>query len=142
MPIEAGEVAWNESITADFRAHAGQITQGRLAGANLLLMTSIGAKSGLPRTTPVGYRRDGERYVIVGSNSGRAEHPAWLANILANPIVTLEVGQETLRARARVTEGAERRRLLDAYIAAIPIFGDYERKAARELPVLVLERIG
>ena len=105
-------------------------------------MTSIGAKSGLPRTTPVGYRRDGERYVIVGSNSGRAEHPAWLANILANPIVSLEVGQETLRARARVTKGAERRRLLDAYIAAIPIFGDYERKAARELPVVVLERIG
>jgi deazaflavin-dependent oxidoreductase (nitroreductase family) len=135
------ETAWNDALVADFRAHDGQITQGRLAGAMMLIMTSTGAKTGLPRTVPLGYHRDGESYVLVGSNSGRDEQPEWLANLRKNPIVTIEVGTETFQARARVTGGSERRRLLDARIAAVPIFGDYERKAKRELPVIVLERI-
>jgi deazaflavin-dependent oxidoreductase (nitroreductase family) len=135
------ETAWNDALVADFRAHGGQITQGRLAGALMLIMTSTGAKTGLPRTVPLGYHRDGESYVLVGSNSGRDEQPEWLANLRKNPIVTVEVGTETFQARATVTGGSERRRLLDARIAAIPMFGDYERKAKRELPVIVLERI-
>ena len=135
------ETAWNDALIADFRAHDGQISQGRLAGAAMLVMTSTGAKTGLPRTVPLGYHRDGESYVLVGSNSGRDEQPEWLANLRKNPIVTVEVGTETFQARARVTGGSERRRLLDARIAAVPIFGDYERKAKRELPVIVLERI-
>ena len=137
MAKTPGETAWNDAIIADFRAHEGRITQGRLAGAVMLIMTSTGARTGLPRTVPLGYHRDGERYVLVGSNSGRDEQPEWLAN----PIVTVEVGTETFQARATVTGGSERRRLLDARIAAVPIFGDYERKANRELPVIVLERI-
>jgi deazaflavin-dependent oxidoreductase (nitroreductase family) len=135
------ETAGNDALVADFRAHGGQITQGRLAGAAMLLMTSIGAKTGLPRMCPLGYDRDGESYVVVGSNSGRDEQPEWLANITKDPIVTVEVGTEKFQARSRATEGSERRRLLDARIAAIPIFGDYERKAKRELPVIVLKRI-
>jgi len=135
------ETAGNDALVADFRAHDGQITQGRLAGAAMLIMTSTGAKTGLQRTVPLGYHRDGESYVLVGSNFGRHEQPAWLANLTKNPIVTVEVGTETFQARATVTGGSERRRLLDARIAAIPIFGDYERKAERELPVIILERI-
>ena len=107
----------------------------------MLIMTSTGAKTRLQRTVPLGYHRDGESYVLVGSNFGRHEQPAWLANLTKNPIVTVEVGTETFQARATVTGGSERRRLLDARIAAIPIFGDYERKAERELPVIILERI-
>ena len=98
------ETSWNDQIVADFHEHAGQITQGRLAGANLLLMTSIGARSGEPRTTPLGYTRDGDRYVVVGSNSGLPQQPAWLANIRANPVVTVEVGVETFPARATITD--------------------------------------
>ena len=135
------ETAGNDALVADFRAHDGQITQGRLAGAAMLIMTSTGAKTGLPRTVPLGYHRDGEGYVLVGSNFGRHEQPEWLANLTKNPIVTVEVGTETFQARATVTGGSERRRLLDARIAAVPIFGDYERKAKRELPVIILERI-
>ena len=141
MAKTPGETAWNDAIIADFRAHEGRITQGRLAGAVMLIMTSTGARTGLPRTVPLGYHRDGERYVLVGSNSGRDEQPEWLANLTKNPVVTVEVGTETFQARATVTGGSERRRLLDARIAAVPIFGDYERKANRELPVIVLERI-
>jgi deazaflavin-dependent oxidoreductase (nitroreductase family) len=141
MAKTPGETAWNDAIIADFRAHEGRITQGRLAGTVMLIMTSTGARTGLPRTVPLGYHRDGERYVLVGSNSGRDEQPEWLANLTKNPVVTVEVGTETFQARATVTGGSERRRLLDARIAAVPIFGDYERKANRELPVIVLERI-
>jgi deazaflavin-dependent oxidoreductase (nitroreductase family) len=141
MAKTPGETTWNDAVVADFRAHDGRITQGRLAGATMLIMTSTGAKTGLPRTVPLGYHRDGESYILVGSNNGRDEQPEWLANLRKNPIVTVEVGTETFQARATVTGGSERRRLLDARIAAVPIFGDYERKAKRELPVIVLERI-
>ena len=141
MPIDERELGWNAGTIADFRAHEGQITTGPLAGSNLLLLTSIGVKSGEPRTAPLGYTRDGARYVVVGSNSGRDNHAEWLTNISADPLVTVEVGTVTFQARAQVTEGAERRRLLDAHIAAIPIFGRYESMTDRELPVVVLDRL-
>jgi deazaflavin-dependent oxidoreductase (nitroreductase family) len=132
---------WNKAIFEDFHAHGGQITLGRLAGSSLLLMTSTGAKTGLPRTVPLGYHREGESYVVVGSNQGRDTQPAWLANIARNPVVGVEVGTEKFQARARITEGAERRRLLDARIAAVPQFGKYESVTKRELPVVLLDRI-
>ncbi len=77
MPIDARETTWNLSTIEDFRAHGGVITVGPLAGANLLLMTSTGAQSGRPNVAPLGYTRDGERYVVVGSNSGRSHDPDW-----------------------------------------------------------------
>jgi deazaflavin-dependent oxidoreductase (nitroreductase family) len=141
MPRKPDEIAWDEAILADFHEHAGQITRGRLAGANLLLMTSIGAKSGEPRLSPLGYTRDGDRYVVVGSNSGLPRQPAWLANIRANPIVSVEVGIDTFKARATITAGAERARLWAAHVAEIPHFATYERMVDRELPVVALERL-
>jgi deazaflavin-dependent oxidoreductase (nitroreductase family) len=132
---------WNETVIADFRANGGQITLGRLAGASMMLMTTTGAKTGEPRTAPVGYYREGDSYIVVGSNAGRDEQPAWLANIRKNPLVTVEVGTDKFQARARITEGAERRRLLDDRIAAVPMFGEYEKKTGRELPVLALDRV-
>lgn len=141
MPIPESEHSWNAGTIADFRAHEGRITAGPLAGSNLLLLTSTGTRSGKPRTAPLGYTRDGERYIVVGSNSGRDEQAEWVANITADPIVTVEVGTETFQARAEQTRDAERRRLLDAHIAAIPIFGRYETMTDRELPVVALERL-
>ena len=131
----------NESILADFRAHAGQITEGRLKGASLLLLTTTGAKTGKPRPAFLGYHLDGGRYIVVGSNFGREDHPAWLENVRKNPIVTVEVGTETFQARATITKGAERRRLLDDRIAAVPQFGVYEKMTKRDLQVIALQRI-
>jgi len=135
------DAAWNEQIEADFHEHAGQITQGRLAGANLLLMSSIGAVSGEPRTAPLGYSRDGDRYVVVGSNSGKPEQPGWLANIRANPVVRVEVGVETFQALATITTGAERQRLWASHVAALPHFANYEQMTERELQVVTLARV-
>jgi len=77
---------------------------------------------------------------VVGSNSGAPTNSAWLYKVRANPIVTVETGSETFRARATATTGAERRRLWDHHVAEIPAFADYERMAEREIPVVVLER--
>jgi deazaflavin-dependent oxidoreductase (nitroreductase family) len=140
MPIPDSEVTWNENHVADFRAHGGQVTEGPLKGSNLLLMTSIGAKSGEPRVTPLGYTRDGERWVVVGSNSGFDHDPAWVANIRSTPIVTIEVGTERFAARATITTGAERERLWASHTAAIPAFGRYEQMTARQIPVVTFER--
>ena len=142
MPIGPEEAAWNASTIADLRDHAGQITSGRLAGSKLLLLTTIGAKTGTSRTTPLGYTRDDDRYVVVGSNSGGPTDPEWVRNVKVNPMVTVEVGGTTFEARATVEDGPERRRLLDGHIAAIPIFARYESMAGRTLPVVALERVG
>lgn len=141
MPLSAGEAVWNQNHIDDFRAHGGAITQGPLAGANVLLLTTTGAKSGEPRISPLGFTRDGERWIVVGSNSGQPRHPAWLGNVRANPSVTVEVGTETFPALATITTGAERLRLWDAFKAAIPAFAKYEEMAGREIPVITLERV-
>jgi deazaflavin-dependent oxidoreductase (nitroreductase family) len=141
MPIPPKEVAWNASTIADFREHGGRITTGPLAGSNLLLLTTQGATSRQSQTTPVGYTRDGPRYVMVGSNSGGPNDPAWVANIRLDPVVIVEVGDERFTGRATVQEGVERHRLLDGHIAAIPIFARYETMTDRPLPVVTIERL-
>ena len=141
MPEDPNEVSWNDRIIADIREHGGRATTPPFQNSNLLILTSTGATSGRPRSTPLGYTRDGDRYVVVGSNSGGPVNPVWLSNIRTAPEVTVEAAGETFRARATITTGAERRRLLDAHQTAIPIFKRYEDMTERELPVVVLERI-
>jgi len=138
MPIDTKERAWNVSLAAELRANEGKVTRGPLAGSDLLLLTTMGAKSGEPRISPLGYSRDGDRYVVVGSNSGRDWSPAWVANIMANPEVSVEIGAASFKARATIESGAERRRLLDNHIAKIPIFARYETMTDRPLPVVTL----
>jgi deazaflavin-dependent oxidoreductase (nitroreductase family) len=141
MPIQSSEVAWNDATIGDFREHDGRITKGPLAGARILLLTTVGAKSGETRMSPLGYTRDGERYVVVGSNSGLPQTPGWVHNVAVTPIVTVEVGSEAFQARATITEGSERVRLWKSHVAAIPIFARYEEMTERELRVVALERV-
>lgn len=131
-----------EALIADFRANGGQVTSGPFAGRPVLLLTTTGAQSGEPRLAPLVYSRDGDHYVIVASKGGAPTHPAWYHNLVAHPVVTVEVGGEAFEARARVTEGAERHRLFAQRIATSPNFADYQRRTARVIPVVVLERIG
>jgi len=142
MPTKEETLAWNEAAIADHRANAGVQTQGPLAGASLLLLTTTGAKSGEKRTQPLGFIQEGDVYVVVGSNWGQETHPAWVANIRKDPNVTAEVGTETFAAIAEVTTGDERRRLFDAVIAAMPPFAEYEKTVkTREIPVVKLTRV-
>src|SRR4051794_24826927 len=98
MPTKEETIAWNQMVIADHRANAGVQTQGPLAGAKLLLLTTIGARSGESRTQPLAFVQDADSYIIVGSNSGQETDPAWLTNIAKTPTVSGEVGTETFQA--------------------------------------------
>jgi deazaflavin-dependent oxidoreductase (nitroreductase family) len=130
-----------QSLIAEFRANGGQITSGPFAGRTVLLLTTIGVKSGQERLAPVVYTRDGDRIVIVASKGGAPTHPSWYLNLVANPVVTLEVGAEKFQARATVAEGAERDRLYAAHAASYPGFLEYQEKTSRVIPVVTLERL-
>ncbi len=136
----AGESDYNTRVVAEFRANNG-VVGGPFEGRPMLVLTSTGAKSGLPRVHPLVYSRAGDDYVVIASKGGAPTNPDWYFNLLANPVATIEVGTERFQARARLTEGAERRRLYDAQSALMPFFAEYEAKATREIPLFVLERV-
>ncbi|WP_063038946.1 nitroreductase family deazaflavin-dependent oxidoreductase [Nocardia pseudovaccinii] len=130
---------WNQNIIAEFRANAGKVG-GPFEGKDLLLLTTTGAKTGLPRTNPAAYIRDGNRLVIIASKAGAPDNPDWYHNLRANPKVTLEIGTETIEATATpITGGPERDRLYAAMVAVMPGFAEYETKTDRVIPVVALE---
>ena len=133
---------FNDALIEDFRAHGGQPSSGPFVGRPVLLLTTTGARSGQPRTAPLVYSRDGDRYVVVASKGGAPTDPAWYRNLVANPTVTVEVGTETFQARASaLAGGAERDRLYAQHAAPMPAFLEYQRKTERVIPVVLLERI-
>jgi deazaflavin-dependent oxidoreductase (nitroreductase family) len=130
----------NEPIIRAFRANNGRLDgQGR--GRSLLLLTTTGARSGQPRVAPLAFTRSGEHYVVIASKGGSPSHPDWYHNLVSNPTVTVEVGGETFRARARVAEGDEHDTLFEAQAREMPNFSDYQQKTSRKIPVIVLERL-
>lgn len=131
--------SFNEQVIEEFRSNGG-VVGGRFEGRPMMLLTTTGAKSGQPRTHPLVYTTDGDRLVVIASKGGADDNPAWYHNLRANPVVTVEVGNETYQARAMVPQGEERRRLFDQQAAIMPFFAEYERKTSRVIPVVVLER--
>jgi len=129
---------YNEMLIAQFRANAGELT-GQLAGLPVLLLTTVGAKTGLPRTTPMVYLQDGDRYIVAASKAGAPTHPAWYHNLMATPAASVEVGSESFSVAATVAEGADRKRLLAAFIEHFPIFGEHQNRTDRPIPLVVLE---
>jgi deazaflavin-dependent oxidoreductase (nitroreductase family) len=132
------EPSWNQRIIEEFRASGGK--KAGPFGEGLMLITHRGAKSGQERTTPVVYSRDGDRYVIVASKAGAPENPSWYYNLLAHPIVTVEVGSEKFQARVTEVKGPQRAALYAAHAKRYPNFNEYQQKTTRTIPVLELER--
>jgi deazaflavin-dependent oxidoreductase (nitroreductase family) len=130
---------FNKGVIDEFRANGGRVG-GPFEGAPLLLLTSIGAKSGAPSTTPLMYLPDGERLVIFASKAGAPTNPAWYHNLLANPSATVEVGSDTFDVDVSVATGDERERLFSQQSELMPQFADYAQKTTRQIPVIVLER--
>ncbi len=128
---------YNQIVIETFRKNGGKV-QG---GMNLLLLTTTGAKSGQPRIAPLAYSTDGDRYVVAASKAGAPTNPDWFHNILANPEVTVEVGDEKFQARATVAEDEERNRLYAQHAELMPGFAEYETKTTRRIPIVVLERV-
>ncbi len=131
----------NQAQIDQFRANNGTIVEGMFKGLPILLLTTTGARSGKTCVNPLAYTCDGDTYVVLASKLGAPKHPAWYHNLVANPVVTVEVGPERFQARASVVDGSERDRLFDAHAAIMPNYADYQRDTARIIPVVVLDRI-
>jgi deazaflavin-dependent oxidoreductase (nitroreductase family) len=131
---------WNNKIIEEFRAKGGRGVGP--FGDQLLLLTTRGARSGKPHTTPLAFHRDSGRYIVIASMGGAPRHPAWYHNLLANPEAELEVGSERFLVHATpVPGGAERDRLFAQQAAIMPGFREYEKKTTRVIPAVVLERM-
>lgn len=133
---------WEEELIADVRANGGTPASGPLAGHPIMLLFSTGAKSGERRRSIVTYSRDGDGYVIAGTNGGNKDrHPAWYANLVADPAATVEVANRTFPVTAATSEGADRDRLWAQHVAQLPWFGKYEEQiTGRTIPVVRLAR--
>lgn len=134
--------AFTKGLMADIREHGGKVASGPMAGRTLLILTTTGAKTGEPRTAIVTYTRDGDAYVVAASKSGEPTNPAWFANLVANPTVTVETEGKTMAAKAVVAEGADRDALWDRHVEAYPGFADYVGKTGgRVIPMIRLTPI-
>ena len=129
----------NRQVIEQFRAG------GEIPGMHrdrILLLTTTGAKSGRSHTTPMMFHRDGDRVLVIASNAGAPAHPHWYRNLVADPHVTVEVGDEKYAAVATPTEGAERELLWTMLKGTYPFFADHEVKATgRTIPVVALTRV-
>ncbi|MGW0365199.1 nitroreductase/quinone reductase family protein [Streptomyces sp. NPDC002990] len=129
---------FNQSVIEEFRANGGKVG-GPFEGGDLLLLTTTGAKSGEARTVPLGYVRHGDLLLIVGSNLGAPHHPDWYHNLMARPLVRVELGTEEFEAIAVPAEGERRDRLFAHVVSVEPGYGVYQESTSRVLPVVVLE---
>ncbi|MGI5352835.1 nitroreductase/quinone reductase family protein [Streptomyces sp. CA-250714] len=131
---------FNHAVVEEFRANSGRVG-GPFAGGDLLLLTTRGARTGLEQTSPLGFVRDENGgLLIVASAGGAPRNPAWYHNLLAHPMVRVEVGTDSFGAVAVPTEGAERERLFAHVVRQQPGYADYQARTDRSLPVVRLER--
>ena len=131
---------FHRQVIDEFRANRGRVG-GYFEGASLALLTTIGARTGRPRTSPLAYLVIDGQPVVVASAMGSDKNPDWYHNVLRNPVVTVEFGEETHQAIAAAPDGAERDALFAQVVAAEPGFADYQRKTTRRIPVVTLTRI-
>lgn len=109
-----------------------------LKGAPILLLDHVGRKSGQKRTAPVLYLGDGEDLVIVASRGGSDAMPAWWLNLQADPVTTVQVGNERRRVRAREASAQEKTALWPRLVEMYGDFEIYQRRTEREIPVVIL----
>ena len=106
----------------------------------LVLLTTVGAKSGERHTTPMMFHQDGDRILVVASNMGAPRDPDWYRNLVADRNVTVEIDHENYQARARTVEGPERERIWAILTTNYPFFADHQAQVTRPIPVVALER--
>lgn len=135
----ARSTGWNRAIIEEFRSNGGKVG-GVFEDTPLVLLTTTGAKSGKPRTTPLVYLPDGDRIIVFASKGGSPSHPAWYHNLQANPRATVEVGTDLFDVLAHNVEGPERDTLYARHAEQHPQFTEYEAIAGRKIPVVALER--
>ena len=129
---------FNKSVVDEFRANGGKVS-GQFANADLLLLTTTGAKSGQTRVSPLAYFRIDGKLLIIGSFAGSDVNPAWVHNLRANPAARVEIGNDSSDVTARELPSAERDELFGQIAAASPGFAEYQAKTTRVIPVFELQ---
>jgi deazaflavin-dependent oxidoreductase (nitroreductase family) len=132
---------FNAQIIDEFRANNGRVG-GMFEDSPLLLLHHTGARSGQNRVNPLAYLGDDGRYVIFASKGGAPTNPDWYYNLKAHPDVPIEVGTETIGVTVSEAAGEERDRLYRAQAERVPQFAEYENKAGRVIPVMILTPTG
>jgi deazaflavin-dependent oxidoreductase (nitroreductase family) len=130
---------WNQGIVEEFRENRGQVAS--FGSQPLLLLHHRGAKTGIERVNPLAYQELDGGYAVFASKGAAPTNPDWYHNLIANPEVTIEVGDETVAVKARVAEAEERERIWEEQKPRNPGFAEYERKTSRVIPVVILERV-
>jgi deazaflavin-dependent oxidoreductase (nitroreductase family) len=138
MPDTETLKAFNKTVSDEFRANDGKVG-GQFEGANLLLLTTTGAKSSQPRVSPLAYFRVDDKLLILGSFAGADVNPAWVHNLRANPSAHIEIGNESSDVTARELPLAERDDLFPKITAVAPGFAEYQAKTTRIIPVFELQ---
>jgi deazaflavin-dependent oxidoreductase (nitroreductase family) len=131
--------SWNTGVIEEFRENHGKVG-GRWEGRSLLLLTTTGRRSGRKHTTPIVYTRDGDRLLVYASKGGAPTHPDWYLNLVKDPHVVAEIGDDQVEMVATPLEGEERDRFYAEQVERSPQFGEYQEKTSRVIPVVALRR--
>jgi deazaflavin-dependent oxidoreductase (nitroreductase family) len=132
--------AFNESIVDEFRANDGKVG-GPFEGNELLLLKTIGAKSGQPRVSPLSCKRIDGKLLIIAGNGGADTNPSWVYNLRANPSAHVELAAESFNVTARELPPAERDDIVPKITAAISAFAEYQAKTNRVIPIFELQPV-
>ena len=130
---------FNQRIIAEFRANEGRVG-GPFEGGTLLLLHTVGAKSGQPRLSPLAYLTLDGKMIIVGSYAGAPKHPAWVHNLRADPRARIEVGTETYDVVARELPDDERDATYPRIVELAPVFAEYQANTSRSIPLFELTK--
>ena len=130
-------MSWNEDVIREFRANHGK-GGGHFEGAPLLILQTVGARTGKVRVNPVMYLKEGGRYLVFASKGGHDHNPDWYHNLKAHPDIKVEVGDAVMDVHVEEVKGAERDRLYARQASLYPQFGEYQRKTKRVIPVMSL----
>ena len=125
---------WNKAVIDEFRANGGHVEE--FATRPLVILHSVGAKSGKERLNPLMHLKEDGAIVVFASRAGEDKHPDWYFNVKANPEVQVELGDRTVRGRAEEVTGAERDRIWEQMKTTYPQFAEYEAATSRVIPVV------
>jgi deazaflavin-dependent oxidoreductase (nitroreductase family) len=121
-----------------YRVTGGRIGK-RVGKARMLLLTTLGRRTGQPRVTPLLYVEDGPRFVVIASNAGDDRNPAWLLNLRKQPAARVQVGSQHIAVQAREATDAESERLWPKLLDSYSYYTDYRSRTQRHIPVVLLE---
>ena len=131
---------WNAEIIATFRANGGQVPAPYDDPPPMLLLHTIGAKSGMEHIVPMRGLAEGDDVFVFATAHGSARNPDWYYNLVAHPEIIIERGTETIPVHATVLEGAERRDAIDRWINRVPTVQETFAKISRDVPVIRLSQ--